>query len=235
MVVYTGFSRSGPLVCLASTTDFRSFERRGVLMPPEDKDAALFPSRFGDRWALIHRPVPGRLGMGEHIWISYSPDLRHWGDHRLLISARRGGYWDANKIGLGPPPIRTEHGWLILYHGVRVTAAGSIYRLGLAMLDLVDPSIVIGRSVEWVFAPEADYERTGDVPEVVFPCGWVLEEDGEAVRMYYGAADTSIGVATARLGELVRHVFSRCLCGESHLDTYRCQKMASGMLSVEHS
>jgi beta-1,2-mannobiose phosphorylase / 1,2-beta-oligomannan phosphorylase len=230
LVVYTGFSRGGPLVCLAATSDFRSFERLGVLMSPEDKNGALFPTLFGGRWALIHRPVPRREGMGEHIWISFSPDLRHWGDHTLVIPARRGGWWDDRKVGLGPPPLRTEWGWLILYHGVRVTAAGSIYRLGLAMLDLEKPAVVIGRSREWVFSPETEYELTGDVPDVIFPCGWILEEDGETVRMYYGAADTSVAVARARLGDLIQHLFSTCVCGRSHVDTCRCDTLASGSL-----
>ena len=124
-------------------------------MPPEDKDAALFPVRFNGRWAMLHRPMPAAASVGAHIWLSWSPDLKHWGDHHILLRARRGGWWDANKIGLSPPPLRTDEGWLLLYHGVRMTASGAIYRLGLALLDLDDPTKVIYRSDEWVFEPEA--------------------------------------------------------------------------------
>jgi predicted GH43/DUF377 family glycosyl hydrolase len=207
-IVYTGFSLGGPLVCLATTRDFVTFERRGVLASPEDKDAALFPVQFGGRWALIHRPSPVMAGLGAHVWLSWSPDLRHWGDSRVLLPARRGGWWDANKVGLGPPPLATDAGWLVCYHGVRVTASGSIYRLGLALLDPEDPSRVAHRGDEWVFGPSAPYERAGDVPDVVFPCGWVLREDGDTLDMYYGAADTVICLATASLADLVDHVRS---------------------------
>jgi predicted GH43/DUF377 family glycosyl hydrolase len=205
-IVYTGFSTSGPLVCLATTRDFRSFQRVGVLSSPEDKDAALFPCQFDGKWLLLHRPVPRSEQMGAHIWLSSSPDMHHWGKQQLLIPARNGGWWDSNKIGLGPPPILTDHGWLVLYHGVRVTAAGALYRLGLAMLDRDDPSRVLARGTEWVFGPAAPYEMTGDVPGVVFPCGWVVLDDGDTVRMYYGAADTSIAVADASLQELIDHL-----------------------------
>jgi predicted GH43/DUF377 family glycosyl hydrolase len=205
-VTYTGFSAGGPLVCLARTKDFASFERMGVLQSPEDKDAALFPVRFGGRWGLIHRPAPSMSGLGAHIWLSFSPDLRYWGDAQILLPARRGGWWDAGKIGIGPPPLLTEEGWLICYHGVRLTASGSIYRLGLALLDAADPTNVLSRGNEWVFAPHASYERSGDVPDVVFPCGWILREDGDTVHMYYGAADSVVCLATASLGDLLAHV-----------------------------
>ena len=203
MIVYTGFSSAGPLVCLASTRDFVEYERRGVLMPPEDKDAALFPQRFGDRWALIHRPVATEPRHMAHIWLSWSPDLRHWGDHTILLAAREGAWWDAHKVGLCPPPLLTQQGWLLLYHGVRVTAAGSLYRLGLALLDTDDPRHVLARSSEWIFGPHEAYERSGDVSDVVFPCGWLLDDDGDTVLMYYGAADTSVCVATASLSALL--------------------------------
>ena len=121
-------------------------------MPPEDKDAALFPRRIDGRWAMIHRPSP--LRGGAHMWISFSPDLRHWGDHTLLLEARDGAWWDAGKIGLGPPPLETPDGWLVLYHGVHATGDGPIYRVGLALLDLEDPRIVLHRTDEWVFGPD---------------------------------------------------------------------------------
>lgn len=200
-VLYTAYSRGGPLVSLATTQDFQTFSRKGVVMPPEDKDAALFPVRFNGRWAMIHRPVPGSSRVGAHIWISFSPDLKHWGDHQLLLPARRGGWWDAGKVGLSPPPLQTQKGWLILYHGVRNTAGGCIYRLGLALLDLEDPTRLLARSDEWVFAPEESYEVAGDVDKVVFPCGWVAQ--GDEIRMYYGGADKCIALATARVPELL--------------------------------
>ena len=215
-IVYTGFSMGGPLVCLATTRDFVTFERRGVLASPEDKDAALFPVQFGDRWALLHRPSPVMAGLGAHIWLSWSPDLRHWGDSRVLLPARRGGWWDANKVGIGPPPLRTDDGWLLCYHGVRTTVSGSIYRLGLAMLDLDDPRRVVHRGDEWVFGPSTAYERAGDVPDVVFPCGWILRDDGDTLDMYYGAADSAIGLASASLGDLVDHLRSHPTEVERH-------------------
>ena len=208
-VVYTGFSASGPLVCLATTRDFREFRRMGVLSSPEDKDAALFPCQIDDQWVLVHRPVPRIESIGAHIWISTSPDMQHWGNPQLLLEARQGGWWDSNKIGLGPPPLLTAEGWLIAYHGVRLTAAGALYRVGLGLLDRDDPTKMLARSNEWVMAPSAPYEIAGDVPGVVFPCGWVVLDDGDTVRMYYGAADTSIAVAEASLAELLDYVLER--------------------------
>jgi len=206
MVVYVGYSSAGPLVCLAQTKDFTSWERRGVLQPPEDKDAALFPQRFAGRWALVHRPAPAMAGFGAHIWISFSPDLHHWGDSQVLLPARRGGWWDASKVGLGPPPLLTRDGWLICYHGVRTTASGSLYRLGLALLDRDDPTRVLARGNEWVFGPQEPYERHGDVDGVVFPCGWVLRDDGDTLHLYYGGADSVVCVAEASLDRLLDHL-----------------------------
>lgn len=201
-ITYTAYSKGGPLVALASTVDFRTFHRLGPVVPPENKDAALFPRRFKGRWAMIHRPATAFLQGRADMWLSFSPDLKHWGDHRILMTARDGAWWDANKIGLGPPPLETEEGWLVLYHGVKQTAAGSNYRLGLALLDLEDPACLISRSDSWIFAPEESYERMGDVGNVVFPCGWILDEEGN-VRIYYGASDTVTCLATARLQDLL--------------------------------
>lgn len=220
MIVYTGYSAGGPLVCLASTRDFHEFERHGVLQAPEDKDAALFPTLFDGRWALIHRPAPAKADLGAHVWLSYSPDLRHWGDSRVLLPARRGGWWDANKIGLGPPPLLLDDGWLICYHGVRTTASGSIYRLGLALLDRDDPSVVLCRGNEWIFGPDAPYERSGDVGDVVFPCGWILDDDGDTIRIYYGAADSVVCLATASAQELLGHLRSHP-CRPDSLSSHR--------------
>jgi len=192
-VVYTAYTRDGPGVSLALTEDFHHFERYGLIMQPEDKDAVLLPHRIDGNWALIHRPV---TSPGGHMWISYSSNLRHWGSHKLMLEARLGGWWDANKIGLASPPIETAKGWLVIYHGVRQNAAGSIYRLGLALFDLHTPEICLKRSDEWIFGPEEPYERRGDVDNVVFPCGCTIAPDGDTIRLYYGAADTSIALAT---------------------------------------
>ncbi len=199
-VAYTSFARGGPGVSLALTKDFRSFERFGVIMPPEDKDAALLPRRINGYWAMIHRPV---TTLGAHMWISYSPDLRHWGSHKIILEARRGGWWDANKIGLCSPPIETSKGWLTIYHGVRNTASGSIYRLGLALFDLERPDVCLQRGDSWMFGPEAPYERTGDVNDVVFPCGQTIGADGDTINLYYGAADSCMAMATGSIRVLL--------------------------------
>ena len=203
-IAYTAYSMRGPLVALATTRDFRHVQRIGPVMTPEDKDAAIFPRRFGGRWAMIHRPSPIRGGA--HVWISFSPDLRHWGDHRLLLEAREGAWWDAGKIGLGPPPLETPEGWLIVYYGVHMTAGGPIYRAGLALLDLDDPTVVLRRSDEWIFGPEASYERSGDVPQVVFPSGLLLDPETGRLDMYYGAADSVVGLATAALDDVLAYL-----------------------------
>lgn len=201
-VTYVSFSQGGPLISLALTEDFRRFERRGPLLPPEDKDASLFPRRFGGRFALIHRPI---IRGQAHIWISFSPDLKYWGEHRVLLPVRA-GWWDCDKVGLGPQPMETSEGWLVIYHGVRRTASGDLYRLGLALLDLEDPCKVIRRSQEWVFSPKEDYELIGDVPGVVFSCGAIVDEETNELRMYYGAADTSVALAVADMDEVVDYI-----------------------------
>ncbi len=190
------------MVSLASTTDFQSFQRLGCLVPPEDKDASLFPRLINGRYALIHRPI---IRGEAHIWISFSPDLKYWGEHKVLIPVRP-GWWDHHRVGLGPPPIETPEGWLLLYHGVRLTASGSLYRVGLALLDLDDPSKMIRRSDNWVFGPEADYEYIGDVPGVTFPTGAIVDEKTGELRMYYGAADKCVAVATCRVQDLLDHL-----------------------------
>jgi predicted GH43/DUF377 family glycosyl hydrolase len=195
-VVYTAFAEGGPCVAMALTEDFRHFDRLGVVMQPEDKDAALLPRRIDGRWALIHRPASATTG---HMWISYSDDLRNWGRHELMMEARRGGWWDADKIGLSCPLIETPEGWLAIYHGVKRNAAGSIYRLGLALFDLNDPGRCLQRADEWILTPEEAYERHGDVDNVIFPCGYTVAADGDGLHLYYGAADTSIGLATGSI------------------------------------
>ena len=228
-VVFTSFSSAGPVVSLARTDDFHHFERRGVICKADDKDAAIFPRQFGGYWLLVHRPTqdfnePSRYLAFDNltrrltrrpvrsplvfanICLSRSTDMATWRGHARLIEARTGGWWDANKVGMGPPPLETPDGWLLLYHGVRVTASGCLYRSGLALLDLDDPFKVIARGNDFVLGPEAPYERAGDVPNVVFPSGWILDPDGRRLRVYYGAADSSVCMATADLPELLAYL-----------------------------
>jgi len=199
-VAYTAFSKSGPGVALALTEDFATFERLGLVMQPEDKDAALLPRRVDGSFALLHRPM---AVTGAHIWMSFSPDLRTWGNHKPVLQARRGAWWDANKIGLSPPPIETPRGWLMLYHGVRQTASGALYRLGLALFDAASPDRCLLRGDEWIFGPETPYECVGDVGHVTFPCGCTVGADGDTINLYYGAADTSVALATGSIVELL--------------------------------
>jgi predicted GH43/DUF377 family glycosyl hydrolase len=203
-VTYVSFSEGGPVVSLAITKNFKTFARLGSLLPPEDKDACLFSRRFNGRFALIHRPVV----RGEaHMWISFSPDLKHWGDHRPLIRTRH-AYWDCHRVGLACQPIETPHGWMLFYHGVRSTTAGEIYRVGMALLDLNSPWKVLRRSAEWILGPRAPYERIGDVSDVVFPSGAIVYKETDQLNLYYGAADSSVAVATAKLSDCIDYLMS---------------------------
>lgn len=203
-ITYTSFSEGGPVVSLAITKNFKTFARLGSLLPPEDKDACLLPRRLRGRFVLIHRPIV----RGEaHIWISFSPDLKHWGDHRCLIRTRH-AYWDGHRVGLACQPIETEHGWLLFYHGVRNTTAGALYRLGLALLDLKEPWKVLRRGDEWILGPRTIYEQVGDVGGVVFPSGAVVNKEKDELNLYYGAADCTIAVATASFSECIDYIMS---------------------------
>ena len=203
-ITYTSFSEGGPVVSLAISKNFRTFARLGALLPPEDKDACLLPRRFKGRFALIHRPIV----RGEaHIWLSFSPDLKHWGDHRALIKTRH-AYWDCHRVGLACQPIETQHGWMLFYHGVRATTAGAIYRLGLALLDLEEPWKVLRRSDEWILGPREIYERVGDVGGVIFPTGAIIIKETDQLNLYYGAADCTVAVATARLSDCIDYILS---------------------------
>ena len=200
-VAYTALTKGGPGVALALTEDFRAFERCGLIMQPDDKDAALLPRRLNGEFALVHRPL---TDTGAHVWISYSPDLRNWGSHKLMLQARKGGWWDAHRVGLSPPLIETPSGWLMLYHGVRRNAAGCLYRLGVALFALDRPEQCLARGDSWIFGPEAPYECAGDVGYVVFPCGHTLDADGDTINLYYGAADSSVALATGSVRALLR-------------------------------
>jgi beta-1,2-mannobiose phosphorylase / 1,2-beta-oligomannan phosphorylase len=207
VITCTAYGPAGPAVYLATTEDFTTTERFGVVRHPEDKNAALFPFRIEGRWVLLHRPHTEYAG-GRGILLSRSADLVSWSSPEPVLQPREGAWWDSLRIGIGPPPLRTEHGWLLIYHGVKETVSGDIYRVGLALLDLDEPTRVLRRLPEWILGPLAPYERTGDVANVVFPCGLVYDEPSGAVRLYYGASDCSICLATAQLDELLSAVLA---------------------------
>jgi len=202
-ITCTAYGPAGPAVFLAATEDFTSVERYGIVRHPEDKNAALLPQRIDGRWVLFHRPKTQFGGAHGEILLSRSEDLISWSAPEQVLQPREGAWWDSLRIGLGPPPLRTDYGWLLVYHGVKETISGDIYRVGLALLDLDEPTRVLRRLPGWVLAPLAPYERTGDVPNVVFPCGLIHDPATDEVRLYYGAADSSICLATARLGDLL--------------------------------
>jgi len=196
-IIYTAYSHYSPRLALAKTEDFENFERIALISEPVNKNAVIFPKKFNRRYVRYDRP----MSAGIATWISYSYDLLHWGDSKMVFETRP-GYWDADRIGPGAPPIRTKKGWLLIYHGVKRTSAGPIYRLGVALFDLKDPAVLIGRSREPILSPTEYYERVGDVPNVVFTTGAILEKNGE-VKIYYGACDTSICLATAHIDDLL--------------------------------
>ncbi|HAH05765.1 MAG TPA: glycosidase [Elusimicrobia bacterium] len=203
-ITYTAYSKDGPMVSLATSEDFKKFKRLGPVLRPPDKDAALFPRRINGRWAMIHRPVISPIQM--YMWLSFSPDLKHWGDSRVLMRTRDGNAWDGAKLGLCPQPLETPEGWLILYHGVRMTCYGQIYRIGLALLDLEEPWKVLRRSKDWVLTPVAPYELSGDIGNVIFPCGWIHDKAKDELRIYYGAADTCVAVASASMKDVMAYI-----------------------------
>ncbi len=199
IIAYTAYSRYGPAVALALTEDFEIVTRIGTVLSPTNKDAAVFPRKFEDRWIMLHRPVTGGQ---EHIWyVCAEYGLVHWSLPGVLLPERGGPWWDGLRIGVGAPPLRTDEGWLLIYHGVKQMGMGLVYRLGLALLNADDPRKVLARSSRWVFAPEADYEQTGLVPNVVYTCGAL--QRGDEVWMYYGAADTVIALAIANMEDLL--------------------------------
>lgn len=202
VIAYTAYSRYGPAVALATTKDFESVNRIGVVMSPTDKDACIIPQCFDGHWIMLHRPVSGGQ---EHIWHAKSSDgLQSWAQPGLLLPERGGPWWDGLRVGVGAPPFKTDDGWLLIFHGVKSIADSPCYRLGLALLDKDDPRKVLRRASEWVFAPEAEYEIHGLLPSVVFTCGAIPR--GDEVWMYYGAADTTVGLAIAKLDDLLQFV-----------------------------
>jgi predicted GH43/DUF377 family glycosyl hydrolase len=203
VITCTAYGPAGPAVFLATTEDFNSVERFGIIRQPEDKNAALLPHRIDGRWVLLHRPKTLVGGAHGEILLSRSDDLVSWSAPEQVMETREGAWWDSLRIGIGPPPLRTEHGWLLVYHGVKQTVSGDLYRVGLALLDLEEPTRVLHRLPSWVLAPLAPYERTGDVPNIVFPCGLVHDQASDELLLYYGAADSSICLAKARLRDVL--------------------------------
>lgn len=194
-IVYSAVSPYGVGAALATTKDFISIERKGMIFPPENKDVVLFPEKINGKFYALHRPVPKSNGQPE-IWIAESNDLLTWGNHRHLIGLRD-GFWDSGRMGAGAPPIRTETGWLELYHGADKFDK---YCMGAVLLDLEDPTRVIARTRHPILVPSASYEIQGFFGNVVFSCGAILEQD--VVKMYYGVSDTSMACAEIALQDI---------------------------------
>lgn len=195
-LTYTAVSRVGFGIGLISTTDWQQFQRHGLIIPPNNKDGALFPEKIAGSYFAFHRPsLPGKGA--NHIWLSSSPDLLHWGKH-ICLAQTRPGMWDAQRIGAGGAPIRTEEGWLEIYHGADEQ---NRYCLGALLLDLHDPSKVLARSQEPLMEPQMEYEQKGFFSNVIFTNGFVI--DGDCLSLYYGASDQFVCNATFSLREIL--------------------------------
>jgi predicted GH43/DUF377 family glycosyl hydrolase len=198
-ITYSAYSQHGVRIGLAKTSDFESVERVALITQADYRNTVLFPEKIDGRYVKLDRPHSDISPWS--IWISYSPDLRHWGDSRLIMKPVP-YHWDEMKIGPGAPPIRTEKGWLSIYHGVFPTMAGHVYRLGAALHKLDDPAEILGVGDRWILQPEDQWEITGYVPNVVFTCGAVPEEDG-TLKLYWGGADKVVCAGTAVIDELI--------------------------------
>lgn len=201
LITYSAYSRNGVRIGLAKTTDFKNVHRVSLITEADYRNVVIFPEMFNGLYARLDRPHSEISPWS--IWISYSPDLKYWGESKLIMKPCQ-YHWDEMKIGPGAPPIKTPRGWLNIYHGVFPTMDGSIYRLGVALHDINDPSKIIGVGDEWILQPEEPYEVTGYVHNVVFCCGAVPEEDG-TMKIYWGGADSVMCVGTANTEELVDH------------------------------
>jgi predicted GH43/DUF377 family glycosyl hydrolase len=198
-ITYSAYSRHGVRIGLAKTTDWKTVERFSLITEADYRNVVIFPEKINGLYARLDRPHSEISPWS--IWISYSPDLRYWGDSQLIMKPEP-YHWDEMKIGPGAPPIKTDKGWLSIYHGVFPTMDGNVYRLGVALHDLDDPAKIIGVGDNWILQPEEPYEITGYVHNVVFTCGAVPEDDG-TVKIYWGGADTVMCVGTARIDDLV--------------------------------
>ncbi len=200
-ITYSAVSELGIATALASTRDFKTFERHEIIFPPPNRDVTIFPEQIDGRYVALHRPMPSGIG-APGIWIASSTDLRAWGDHRFVAGARD-GQWDDAKVGAGAIPfhVRTGHtdAWLAIYHGV--TRSSTAYALGALLLDAREPARVLARSREPILKPESPYERQGFFGGVVFTCGALV--DGDRVRVYYGAADGVTAVADVSLQQIL--------------------------------
>jgi beta-1,2-mannobiose phosphorylase / 1,2-beta-oligomannan phosphorylase len=195
-ITYVGVSRHGVSTALASTPDFKSFERHGITFGPENKDVALFPERIDGQYLVLHRPSGGAGFCNPEIWLARSPDLTHWGQHQHLLSA--GAHWDSGRIGAGPPPLRISEGWLVIYHGA---TQADVYSAGALLLDYKDPSLVLARSAEPILIPQTDFECKGFVPNVVFPTGVIAQD--RSLLIYYGAGDAVTAVVQLSLDDVL--------------------------------
>jgi len=205
-ICYAAENRYGCQVSVSKTKDFQVFEKVAIACEPTNRNMVLFPEKINGLYARLDRPF--QYGGQGHIWLSYSPDLVFWGKSVCIMESRRFA-WDQGKIGPGAPPIKTDEGWLVLYHGTTPRCNGLIYKAGVALLDLEDPSKVVARSKEYLLAPSALYERIGDVPNVVFVTSAIPDFENDEVRIYYGAADTCFCMATAKISALIDFALSR--------------------------
>jgi predicted GH43/DUF377 family glycosyl hydrolase len=197
-IVYPAYSRNGVVGMLGKTVDFEIFERVDIISLPDNRCPVLFPEKINGEYVRLDRPV-GAVRPGQ-LWISYSPDLIHWGHYRLLMDYGW-SVWNKKKVGPCAPPVKTEKGWLMIFHGV--CEWGDIYSLGCALLDFENPAKVIGIADGYIFSPEEPYERSGQVNNVVFSTGTIVDEKSGELKLYYGAADTCIGLATGSVNKLV--------------------------------
>ena len=201
----------GPTIGIAYSFDFKDFYQCENAFLPFNRNGVLFPQKIDGKYAMLSRPSDnGHTPFGD-IFISYSPDMKYWGEHRAVMKTTdfEISAWQSTKIGSGPAPILTDQGWLLFYHGVISTCNGFRYSMGAALLDLEDPSKVIYRSSPYLLAPTAEYEMVGDVPNVVFPSGALTHDD--KVTIYYGAADTSVGIAFGYISEILKFLSKNSL------------------------
>ncbi len=191
---------ASPVGMLGKTKDFKTYERIDIVTAPPNRGASLFPEKINGKYYKLDRPGGGD-GSGGDIWISASEDLVHWGEFKPVLKA---GYrfWNVQKIG-PTPPIKTDKGWLDIIHGVFTPAGGTYYYLGAMLLDLEEPWKVIGKTNSYILAPEMDYERHGNCDNTVFACGAIPDYDKDQIRLYYGACDNYICLATGSMSELV--------------------------------
>lgn len=196
-LTFTEVSAKAVGVGLIRTTDWRHFERMGMIFPPHNKDCALFEEKIGDMYYAFHRPSSPELG-GNYIWTAESPDRVHWGNHKC-IATTRDNMWDCARVGAGASPIKTKEGWLEIYHGADYD---NRYCLGALLLDTNDPSKVLARSEEPIMEPVMPYEQTGFFGNVIFSNGQLV--DGDDITLYYGASDEVICRAELKISEILK-------------------------------